>query len=130
MLKDLDHLLRPALAGQARFEEPVAAGRAISVEGDKFRDQRVRRPTRDSRGNTLSGRVFVQRMTDRNDWRAMAAAHARCPHNADIIAEAAIEISQELRRAGELAAKAVADADRDRRWRRLFIHHDVKMGVE
>ena len=37
---------------------------------------------------------------------------------------------EQLRRAGELAAQAVADPHRQRRRRRLAIHDDVEMGVE
>ena len=69
-------------------------------------------------------------MADRHNRRLVAAAHARRAHDPDIVAEPALEIAEQLRRAGEFAAEAVADPHRHRRRRRLVVHDDVEMGVE
>src|SRR3984893_18536536 len=130
MLEHLDQLFGLALASQARFEETIAAGRAISVKADNLRDHRVRLPRRDSRGDTLQGGVLMQRMADRHDRGAMAAAHAGRANDADMVAEPAAQIFEELYGTGELATQTVADPHGQRRRWGLAVHDDVEMGVE
>ena len=74
--------------------------------------------------------MLVQRVADRDHRGLVAAAHARRAHDPDTVAEPGLQIGQQLRRAGKLAAEAVAHPDRDRRRRRLVVHDDVEMGVE
>ena len=69
-------------------------------------------------------------MADRDHRRAMAAAHARRAHDPDTVAEPGLQLAQQLLRAGELAAEAVAHPHRDRGRRLLVVHDDVEMGVE
>ena len=91
MLEDLDQLLGLALAGQAAVEQAIAAGRAIGVEADKFRDRRMRLAGRDGGGDVVDGGMLVQRVADRDDRSAMAPAHAGRPDDPDLVAEPAAQ---------------------------------------
>ena len=84
----------------------------------------------DGGGDIVHGGVLVQRMTDRDDRSAIASTHARGADNPDPIAEPAAQPLEQLHRAREFAAEAIADAHGQlRRWR-LAVHDDVEMGVK
>ena len=81
-------------------------------------------------GDVVHGSVLVQRVPDRHDRRAMAPAHAGGADDPDPIAEPAAQIFEQPRRAGQLAAQAVANPHGQRRRRRLVVHDDVEMSIE
>src|SRR5207247_74574 len=119
MLEDLDQLFGLVLARQARFEQAIAASPAIGVEADKFGDCRMCLTRRDGSSDTLHCGVLVQRMADRHDRRAMAAAHARSADNAYAVAKGGAQPIKELHPAGQLAAQTVAHSHGQRRRGRL-----------
>ena len=98
-LERLDQLLGLALAGEAGLQQAVAAIGAVGVEADIGRDVRVGLAGRDRGGDAGDGRVLVQRVADRDDRRAVAAAHARRAHDPHPVAEPAAAASASSRSA-------------------------------
>ncbi len=98
MLERLDQLLAAALAGEAGLQQAVAAIGAVGVEADIGRDRRVGLAGGDRGGDDGDRRVLVQRVADRDDRRAVAAAHARRAHDPHPVAEPALQLGEQCRR--------------------------------
>jgi hypothetical protein len=130
MFEDFDHLLRLALSGEAGRKQAITTGRTIGVEADISRDSGMRVASREDRADAGCRGVLVQRVPDRHGRRLVAAAHAGGADDARAISEPDLQIRQKLRRAGELAAEAVAHTHRHWQRRFLVVHDDVEMGVE
>ncbi len=130
VFEDFDQFLGLALPGEAGREQAIAAGRAIGIETGKIRDRRVLFANGNRGGDIVDSRVLVQRVPDRHNRRTMAPAHARGANDPDPLAEPAAQSFEQPRRAGQLAAQAVAHPHGQRgRWR-LAVHDDVEMGIE
>ena len=69
-------------------------------------------------------------MADRADRRAVARAHARRAHDADLAPELAGKIAEQVLGAAHRAGQRIAHPHRDRRRRRLAFLHHVEMRVE
>ena len=69
-------------------------------------------------------------MPNRANRRALASAHARRTHHADIRPELAWQGREQFLRACHRAGQRVADAHRDRRRRHLALLHDIEVRVE
>ncbi len=125
-----DHRLNALGAGQAGFQQGIAAAGAVGVEAGIGGQVRMRLTGRDRGGDAVRAGVLVQRVTDGDDRRLVAAAHARRPHHPHARAEPIRQFAEQPGAAHHRAGQAVADPHRDRRRRRLVIHDDVEMGVE
>jgi len=130
VLEDLDQFLRPAFPGEAGREQTIAAGGAIGVQADKFRDRRLTLAHGNRGGDVVHGSVLVQRVPDRDNGCTMAPAHAGGAEDSDPVAEPAAKIFEQPRRSGEFTAQAVANPHGQRGWRRLVVHDDIEMSVE
>jgi len=118
------------LAGKAGPEEAIAAAGFVACEIQIVRQMRMRFLRGDRRCDAFrrgGDDVVVANFGDR---RRLAAAHAGCAKHANLIAEQAGQLLQQGLRAQHLAGQAIADADRQRRGRRLAVIDDVEVGVE
>ena len=125
----LDHVIAAALAGEARFQQRIAAvrpvggeilgrlvGMGVQVLGHGGADGCGRRP------HHLD-------MADGRDRGAVAGADAGRTHHPHIGTQVPRQIGQQLFRTGHSAGQAVAHPHGDRGRRRAVLHH-VEMGVE
>ena len=126
----LDDVLDRLLSAEAGLQQLVAARSAIAIERGIARHMRMRLAGRHRRGDTVRCRILVQRVSDRDRRRLVAAAHAGRAHDPHAVAEPAAQLFQQCLAAGQRTGEAVAHPNRDRRRRSLLIHDDVEMGVE
>ena len=72
---------------EARLQQLVAARSAIAIERGIGRHMRMRLAGRHRRGDTVRRRILVQRVSDRDRRRLVAAAHAGRAHDPHAVAE-------------------------------------------
>src|SRR5208282_1949649 len=91
----LDDLLDLALPAPARRKEPIAALSAIGLEIEVARHDRLDFARRECRLDTLAARAVELVMADRDGGGGVATAHAGCPHDPHLAAEALGELGEE-----------------------------------